>query len=282
MTISSYYKEDFGRESERMKAIINRASIHYEVAGKDSGLPVVLIHGFPFSHEMWHPQVEALSSGYRVITYDVRGHGESEVGDGQYTIELFVDDFLGLLDHLKIEKAVVVGLSMGGYIALRTIERNPERFKALVLCDTRSEADTNEGKLKRAANIKFVKNEGVERFAAEFVKAIFSPKSFETNLETVQFIQDIIEETSPTAIAGTLLALAGRTDTTDSLSRITVPTLILVGEHDTLTPPSAAEAMHSKIPNSELHVISDAAHMSNLENPEEFNNHLLNFLSRLD
>ncbi len=263
-----------------MKAVINGAMTHYEVTGNISGVPVVLIHGFPFSHEMWYPQVEALSPHYRVITYDVRGHGKSEVGDGQYTIELFVDDLFGVLDYLKIEKAVGVGLSMGGYIALRAIERNPERFRALVLCDTRSEADTNESKLKRAATIRMVKGAGVEKFAADFVKSVFAPQTFERDPETVHFIQDIIEETSPTAIVGTLLALAARTDTTASLPNINVPTLILVGEHDTLTPPSAAEAMGAKIANSELHVIPDAAHMSNLENPEVFNKHLLDFLSQ--
>jgi len=263
-----------------MKARINSHWMHYETFGERGGMPVVLIHGFPFSSQMWQDQVASLRSRYRVVTYDIRGHGESEVGDGQYTIELFVDDFFQLLDHLQIEKTAVVGLSMGGYITLRAIERNPERFRALVLCDTRSEADTNESKLKRAATIRLVKAAGVEKFAADFVKSIFAPQTFERDPETVQFIQDIIEETSPTAIVGTLLALAARTDTTPSLPNINVPTLILVGEHDPLTPPSAAEEMHAKIANSELHVIPDAAHMSNLENPEVFNQRLLDFLSR--
>jgi 3-oxoadipate enol-lactonase len=262
-----------------LKALINGCRLSYETFGKRSAVPIVLIHGFPFSQQMWEPQVHALSPHYFVITYDVRGHGESEIGDGQYTLELFVDDLLGLLDFLGVEKAVVCGLSMGGYIALRAIERNPERFRALVLCDTRSEADSNEGKIKRAAAARQIKAEGVEKFAADFVKAVFAPRSFEADLEMVNFIQDIIEETSPTTIVGTLIALAGRTDTTASLPNIRVPTLILVGEHDTLTPPTAAEAMHKSIPNSELHVIPNAAHLSNLENPEVFNKHFLNFLS---
>lgn len=264
-----------------MRAKINGLEVAYNTAGNPSDLPVLFIHGFPFSQEMWKPQVTLLSQNYRVITYDVRGHGGSEVGDGQYSLEFFVDDLFRLLDHLKIEKAIVVGLSMGGYIALRAIERSPERFRALVLCDTRSEADTTEGKIKRAASIKLVKTEGVKKFAEGFVKAVFAPQTFEAKPDTVRFIQQIIEKTSPAAIAGTLFALAARTDTTPSLPNIKVPTLILVGEHDTLTPPSAAEAMYAKIPDSELHVIPGAAHMSNLENPEEFNKHLLDFLSRL-
>jgi 3-oxoadipate enol-lactonase len=265
-----------------MKAIINGWSTDYSVHGKAAGLPVVFIHGFPFSQEMWRSQVAELSGDYHLITYDVRGHGKSEIGQGQYTIEFFVDDLIGLLDHLRIEKAVIVGLSMGGYIALRAIERNPERFRGLVLCDTRSEADTNEGKIRRAANIQSVRTDGVKKYAEGFVRAVFAPQTLEKNTEAVKFIRQIIERTSPVTIAGTLLALASRTDTTESLSKINVPTLILVGEHDTLTPVSAAKSMNDKIPRSELHVISSAAHLSNLENPEEFNKHLSGFLRRLD
>src|SRR3972149_4779485 len=143
-----------------MKALINGWNTSYNIDGNASGQPVVFIHGFPFSQQMWRSQVAELSRDYRVITYDVRGHGKSEVGDSQFTIEFFVDDLIALLDHLRIEKAVVIGLSMGGYIALRAIERHPERFSALGLCDTRSEADSDEGKVKRSANIKLVKTEG--------------------------------------------------------------------------------------------------------------------------
>jgi 3-oxoadipate enol-lactonase len=264
-----------------MKAIINGWSTDYNTYGEASGLPVVFIHGFPFSQEMWRSQVDEFSGDYRVITYDVRGHGESEVGDGQYTIEFFVDDLLALLDHLRIEKAVVVGLSMGGYIALRAIERNPERFKGLALCDTRSEADPNEGKIKRAGNIKSVRTDGVKKYAEGFVRAVFAPQTFERNPEAIKFIRNIIENTSPISIAGTLLALASRTDTTESLSKINVPTLILVGEHDALTPVSAAKSMSEKIRQSELHIISDTAHLSNLEKPEEFNKHLSGFLRQI-
>ena len=177
--------------------------------------PIVLIHGFPFSHEMWRPQIEALKSAYRVIAYDVRGHGRSDVGDGQYTIELFVDDLLGLLDHLKIQKAVLCGLSMGGYIALRAIERNPERVRALVLCDTRSEADSDEGKVKRSATIRTVKTQGVPAFADASVKPLFAPRSLTENPAAVETIRRLVLATQPLGLCGTLLALASRTDTTE-------------------------------------------------------------------
>lgn len=264
-----------------MRALINNIGIEYEVSGTRMGLPVMFIHGFPFSKEMWKPQAEDLKKNYYVITYDVRGHGASDVGDGQYSIEFFVDDLIGLLEHLKITSAVLVGLSMGGYIAIRAAERHPERIRALVLCDTRSEADSNEGKIRRANQIKVIKSEGMKNFAETFLSTVFYEKTFQMNPQTIELVRKMIENTSTTAVAGTLLALAARTDTTSSLYNIKVPTLIFVGKHDSLTPPSAAHSMKEKIPNAELHVIPGAGHLSNLENPEEFNSHLLKFLSRV-
>ncbi len=264
-----------------MRYNTNGVSIEYETEGPRTGIAVVFIHGFPFSKAMWKPQVELFKKDFHTITYDVRGHGASEVGDGQYSIELFVDDFIGLLDHLKLSKVVCVGLSMGGYITLRAMERNPERFRALVLCDTRSEADGNEGKIKRAAQAKTVKTDGMKKFAEPFLKAVFFEKTFETDPNSIEMIRKIIEASSPQAVAGTLIALAARTDTTPSLYNVNVPTLILVGKHDALTPPSASFAMKEKIPNAELHVIPQAAHMSNLESTDEFNLHLLTFLRKL-
>ncbi len=264
-----------------MKAYLNQEPFHYVEQGPATGLPVVFLHGFPFDHSMWSPQIEALGEQYHSIAYDLRGHGESYTGDGQFTIEGHVNDLIGMLDHFRADKCVIVGLSMGGYVALRALERNPERFLAAVLCDTRSEADGNEGKLKRFAAIAAVKKTGSKEFATGFVQAVFAAESRAAKPEIIRHIQSIIERTSPLSIAGTQLALASRTDTTPSLSKISVPVLIMVGEHDVTTPPSASQAMHAAIPGSELHIISRAAHMSNLENPGEFNKHLLTFLARL-
>ncbi|MFB0516427.1 MAG: alpha/beta fold hydrolase, partial [Candidatus Neomarinimicrobiota bacterium] len=164
-----------------MKVNLNGHALNYVVTDAADGLPVVFIHGFPFNHRMWQPQLQVLPHRYRAIAYDVRGHGESDVGDGQYTIELFVDDLLVLLDHLEVDKAVVCGLSMGGYIALRAVERQADRFRGMVLCDTKSEADTNESKITRAETMKAVKSLGVTAFADEFVKAVLAPGTIETN-----------------------------------------------------------------------------------------------------
>jgi len=265
-----------------MKANINNILHRYIDIGIPSATPVIFIHGFPFSHKMWtftNGQTELLAGTNRVIAYDVRGHGESEVGTGHYSIEFFVDDLVGLMDHLAIHKAILCGLSMGGYIALRAVERHPDRVLGLVLCDTKSEPDGNEAKAKRAASIKNIQINGIKAYAADYIKNVFAPESLEKKQDAVKLIQSIIERTAPISVFGTLLALASRTDTTGSLTSIQCPALILVGEKDTLTPPSAAQAMKEKIPNSQMHIIPDAAHLSNLENPDAFNKHLAPFVS---
>ncbi len=264
-----------------LKAVVNGNEVYWVDVGASDALPIVLIHGFPFSHEMWDPQIEALGKRFRIIAYDLRGHGKTSVGDGQYMLEFFVDDLIGLLDYLRIERAVLCGLSMGGYIALRAIERNPEKVAGLILADTQAKADSNEAKLRRAAAIKSVKTNGVEAYAESFVKSVFAAQSFGSKSEAVEKIKRIIQSNSAQGICGALLALVSRTDTTEALPEIKIPTLILVGEHDTLTPPSASQEMHSRIPSSNIHLIPDAAHMSNLENPDEFNKQVLNFLARL-
>jgi 3-oxoadipate enol-lactonase len=259
--------------------------LFYTDIGKAEPLSIILIHGFPFSSDMWKGQTQLLhekKKNLRIVTYDLRGHGRSDVGDGQYTIELFVDDLISLLDYLKISKTILCGFSMGGYIALRAIERNPERFSALVLCDTMSAADSNEAKIKRANSIKQIKKEGVERYAEGFLKAVFAPQTIDAKPDIVNEIRKTILTNSPLGICGALLALAGRTDTTEALSKLKVPTLILVGEHDAITTPSVAKIMHDRISNSNLHIIESAAHMSNLENPKVFNEHLMRFLGELD
>ncbi len=261
-----------------MKIKINGATMNYVERGTPGGTPIIFIHGFPFSLEMWEPQMWALPNQYRAIAYDVRGHGRSDVGDGQYSIEFFVDDLVGLLDHLVIDKTVLCGLSMGGYIALRAFERNPERFKGLILCDTKSGTDTDEGKVKRASTLKSVKMNGVEQFAEGFVKSVFAESTFKSHPEIIESIKSVIKTSSPIGIGGALLALACRTDTTPVLPKIKVPTLILCGERDVLTPLKDSEFMHNQIIGSSFHIIPAAAHLSNLENPGVFNEKLLAFL----
>ncbi len=256
--------------------------MNYVERGAPDGVPVVFVHGFPFSLEMWDPQMRALPNHFRAIAYDVRGHGQSDVGDGQYSIEFFVDDLMALLDHLVIEKATFCGLSMGGYIVLRAYERHPERFNDMILCDTKSAADTNEGKAKRAATLQAVKTNGVDRFADDFVKSVFAESTFKNNPGAVERIKSVIKANSPIGIGGTILALAARTDTTPVLEKISVPTLILCGDHDVLTTPGDARFMQEHIKGSTLHIVPDASHLSNLENPKYVNENLLAFLKQIN
>ncbi len=229
---------------------------------------------------MWKEQAALCEPSFRVITYDQRGHGQSELGNGRYMFEFFVDDLLGLMDRLKIEKAVLCGLSMGGYVALRMAERHPERIRGLVLCDTKSEADPDAGKLKRAADLKLIQEQGLKAFAEKFSKAVLAPSNAQ-NTALLDRVRGMILGNPTEGVQATLIALATRTDTTASLSRIQVPTLILVGEHDAVTPPAASAAMKERIPHSKMVTIPNAGHMSNLENPSVFNSHLSEFLKGL-
>lgn len=255
---------------------VNGIAVHDE--GDRAGQPIVLIHGFPFNRMMWAPQIEALSKTCRVISYDVRGHGQSDAGEGNYTMEFFVDDLLGVLDHLKIRRVIVCGLSMGGYIALRAVERHSERFSGLILCDTKSSADSEEVKKKRAMTAEAVEKNGVSVFADEFAKAVLAEATLATKPRIVETVKNMIRGNSAPNIARTLLAIAGRTDTTLALPRMSLRALVLVGDQDKLTPPASAEIMASALPNAEMHLIPAAGHLANLENPADFNEKLLNFL----
>ena len=263
-----------------MKKKINGIAINFTEKGPKDGIPVIFIHGFPFDSTSWDLQLTAVAEKFRSIALDLRGYGESETGDGQYAIEFFVDDVFALMDELKLSKAILCGLSMGGYIALRAIEKASERVLGLVLCDTRSEADTNEGKLKRFNTLKTLKKEGIPAFADPLLKTIFADETIRLKPKIFEKIRSKILKLSPIAIGGGILALASRSDTTEYLENISVPTLIIVGEKDIITPPIVAQSMHEKISHSALAIIPHAGHLSNVENPEDFNRHLLDFLKQ--
>ena len=253
--------------------------IAFETHGEKREKGIVFIHGFPFDRSMWDEQAKLLSKDHFVLSFDIRGHGESDQGSGQYLIEFFVDDLIALLDHLGLTTVCLCGLSMGGYTALRAIEREPSRFSGLVLCDTKSTGDTNAAKLNRANQIRTILAGKRSEFAEGQLKALFAPDSFSRNAQAVEKIKRTILSTADGVLVGALIALAARMDMTESLPKISVPTLIIVGEHDKVTPPSEAELMHSKIGGSKLAVIGGAGHISNLENTPEFNSTLQSFLA---
>ncbi|HNT49397.1 MAG TPA: alpha/beta fold hydrolase, partial [Cyclobacteriaceae bacterium] len=178
------------------KVKVNNVYISYAEAGSPDAMPVIFIHGFPFSKAMWAGQLEILKNDYRAIAYDVRGHGNSEAGADDFSIGLFADDLLAFMDELQIQKAVVCGLSMGGYIVLNAIQKQPNRFTGLILTDTQCGADTHEGREKRLKTIAFIQRNGLEIYAEESLKNLFAPASFQSQQESVKFIHETILSTS--------------------------------------------------------------------------------------
>jgi len=260
---------------------VNGINVGYFDEGPANGLAVIFIHGFPFSKEMWKEQVSALSETHRVIAYDVRGHGDSERGAAQFSIAQFADDLFFFMDVLKIEKAILAGLSMGGYIALHAIQNQPQRIAGLILCDTQCGADSDEGREKRKKTIAFIQKNGLSVYAEESLKNLFAPASFIDKKDEVTFIKDTILKTPASTICLTLQALADRKETCSSLAQINIPVSILVGAEDKITSPEIASKMQKLIKGSSLHIIEGAGHLSNLENPIQFNAHLKTFLAIL-
>jgi 3-oxoadipate enol-lactonase len=261
------------------KAKVNNIHISYSDKGPRNTLNIIFIHGFPFNKSMWTGQEEILSQEYRVITYDVRGHGESDFGNEDFTIDLFAKDLIELLKHLKIDKAVLIGLSMGGYIALKAVLDFPNRFEALVLSNSHCFADTDVAKEKRVKAIQMIETEGLKKYADMSVQNLFSEESFVSRTDEIEFIKKMILNTSRQAIKKTLEALANREETCNRLSEIKIPTLILHGKEDKITTKESSQILHKKIKNSVMQYIDHAAHISNLENPDEFNRQLSRFLA---
>jgi pimeloyl-ACP methyl ester carboxylesterase len=245
-------------------------------------LTLLMIHGFPFSSAMWEPQVEDLSSVVRVVAPDLRGHGRSEPVPGPYTMQMFADDCVGLLDYLAIYGPVVVcGLSMGGYVAFELFRQIPERIAGMILVSTRAGADTAVAKANRNRMIALAEAEGVAPIAEAMLPKLLSPHTLIHDAEVTEFTQEMMEATSVEGVVGALAAMRDRPDSTPMLSEIDVPTLIIHGADDHLIPAAEADAMYNNIPNSELLLIPNAAHMPNLEQMDEFNDAVTDFLFEL-
>ncbi|MBA3898718.1 MAG: alpha/beta fold hydrolase [Bacteroidetes bacterium] len=268
-------------KGRNIKQKINNINVSFNDLGRKEAPSIIFIHGFPFNKSIWDAQAEALKDNYRVITYDIRGHGESSVGMEIFTIELFVKDLIALMDILKIKKTIICGLSMGGYIALNAIENYPERFEALILSDTQSIADTPEVKEKRMNAVDAIRKHGVEKFANESIKNLFSSESFKTKTAEIAAVKAMILSTAEQVLYFTLLALTNRKGTSGNLPNIKVPVLIMVGEEDKITPPAQARYMHEKTNDSVLATISQSAHIPNLENTPAFNEPLIEFLNSI-
>jgi pimeloyl-ACP methyl ester carboxylesterase len=261
-------------------ARVRGIELAYDSAG--SGPAVVFLHGYPFNRTMWREQTEALREKYRVITPDLRGLGETTVTDEPATMEEMARDVVALLDELRVGRVTLCGLSMGGYVALAFYRRFPLRVRALVLADTRPQADTEEARRNRAEQAEKILLEGMESISADFLKKVLTRETLTEKPETVARVREMILKTTPQGAANALRGMAVRPDQTAFLEQVLSPTLILVGSEDELTPSSDAELMHREIRGSRLGIIEGASHLSNLERPLEFNRALLDFIHSLE
>jgi 3-oxoadipate enol-lactonase len=257
------------------------ASLHVRLAGPEKGPALVLLHGFPLHGGMWDAQVDALAKQWRVIVPDFRGHGKSEVGDGQYAMDFFADDLFAVLDATADGPVVACGLSMGGYVLLRAVERDRERFRALVLADTRSGNDKDDIRLKRLEGVRILRTKGAAGYADAFVKTALGKTTHATRPEVVAAVKEMASGNDPKGLVGAQLAMASRTDTTDILADLHMPTLVVVGDEDALTPPGHSRELATRIPGARLVVIPGAGHLTPLEAPGEFTAALKSFLDAL-
>ena len=263
-----------------MKARINDIDLAYSDEGQ--GPPVVFLHAFPLNRTMWAPQVADLSDRYRVVTIDLRGHGESDAPMWRYTLDQFADDVHGLLAHLGIARATFVGLSMGGYILFALYRTHPELFHALVLADTRATADTPDAKAARFSMAQIAYRRGASVIADLMLPKLLSPAACEHRTDLQDHLRGIITGNQVPGIVGDLMAMEERPDATPLLSTISVPTLVLAGEEDLASPPVEVEGMANLIPGSTFVRIPQAGHLSNMENPGAFNAALLSFLTSVE
>ncbi|MDO9119690.1 MAG: alpha/beta fold hydrolase [Nitrospira sp.] len=262
-----------------MHTTVNGITLAYSDSG--AGVPIVLLHAFPLNRTMWAEQEAALSSQFRVITIDLRGHGESDAPLWHYSFDQAADDVRALLDHLSITQALFVGLSMGGYVLLAFYRKYADRVKGMVLADTKAQADTPEGKAGRFQMAQIAYKQGSPAIADIMIQKLLSPATIQSKPEIVQRIRTMIEGNQISGIAGDLMAMAERPDSVPLLKQITCPTQIIVGELDQATPPADAKFMAEQIPQARLAIIPGAAHLANIEQPGKFTRLIEEFGSEL-
>lgn len=262
-----------------MHTAINGITLAYSDSGR--GFPIVFLHAFPLNRTMWAQQESVLSSQFRIITIDLRGHGDSDAPLWHYTLEQATDDVRALLDHLAIRQAVFVGLSMGGYILLAFYRKYSDRVKGMVLADTRAQADTVEGKAGRFQMAQIAYKQGPSAIADIMIPKLLSSATIQTRPEIVQQVRTMIEGNQMSGIVGDLMAMAERPDSVPLLKQIACPTQIIVGELDHATPPSDAKLMADQIADARLALIANAAHLANIEQPETFNQIIAEFSRKL-
>lgn len=245
-------------------------------------IPLVLLHAFPLSSAQWLPQKVGLeASGLTVYTPDQRGMGQGGEAPASYTLDQAAQDVAALMDQKGIDKIILGGLSMGGYVALRFAAQYPERLAGLILSNTKTAADTEEGKKAREALAKKVRAEGAKAAVEAFLPKLLGKKTQEEHPEIVGLVRALGESRSKEAVARALEAMAQRPDSAQALSQLTVPCLILVGQEDGITTVADAEMMAKKTQKSTLKILPGVGHLSNLEAPAAWNQEVLSFCQKI-
>lgn len=256
-------------------------NISYTDSGK--GMPLILIHAFPTDKNLWTPQRKELKKYFRIITLDLSGFGQSAPVDGQaITMTEYADEVNQLLEQLDIQKAIIGGESMGGYVALAFLEKYPNKIEGLILSDTQAIPDTPEAKTKRELSALDVLENGPSKFIESFMPKALSPSSSE---DTKFFLRTMLEKQPAQSYSSALRGMALRNDTSQLLANTTLPILIISGEEDMVIDKQQSQNMHALAKNSSLVIIKNAGHLSSLEQPENWNNAVIsrfNFLNKHD
>ena len=260
---------------------INCGNIHVNVVEQGKGVPLVLVHGYPLDHSMWQGQLDGLSADCRLIAPDLRGFGASDVTPGTATMAQMADDIAALLDALGVREPIVFcGLSMGGYVAWQFAIRHAHRLAKLILCDTRVVADSKEAAEGRHKTAEKVLGAGSGIAAEGILPKLFAPATYEQQPQIVEATRQVILRTNPAGIAAALRGMAEREDFTSRLAHIGVPTLVLCGEHDKISPPDEMNSFAKQIPHAQFVQIAGAGHMAPLEQPGTVNAAIRDFLKR--
>jgi pimeloyl-ACP methyl ester carboxylesterase len=254
------------------------ADLSVEVHGE--GESVLFVHGFPFDRRMWQPHLTSLRR-WRRIAPDLRGAGDSRVLGGDYAFARYADDLIAVLDAVEVQEAIVCGLSMGGYIAFDMLRRYRSRIRALILAGTRPEADSSEAKRARDDMIALAEREGPGAVAERMLPRVLARATIAEHPERVRQVRAMMDGWSRAAIIGALRAMRDRPDSTGLLSTIAVPTLVIVGEDDVVTPPPDARRMADAIKGAKLVTIPNAGHLAPFEQPDAVGNALTEFLETL-
>jgi pimeloyl-ACP methyl ester carboxylesterase len=263
------------------RAALSTVELTYDDRG--AGKPVLLIHGFPLNRSMWAAQIDALAGSFRIIAPDLRGYGVSTLGDADarqgISMERYADDLAELLNAINVREPVtLVGFSMGGYIAWQFVRKYAARVRALVQCDTKAAADTEEARQNRLKMAESIHEWGSARVADTLSPKFFSRRTQESKPEIVAAVRRMIESAPPDAIAAAQRGMAARPDVTSLLPQITVPTLLIGGAEDVISPPEEMRSIAAAMPSARYVEIADAGHMAPMENSDAVNAALLQFI----